>query len=406
MYKLNKIFGLISISLLIGCQDTELGKLLGKTQLESSKPKMINTTTPTNVPSSSSAPSINPSIVPATSNSTNIKNIEVLIPTNFLLNKEYILKAEVKFSDGTINSNDIIWSISDNILAKLEGNKLIPLKEGKIQITATYKNDQSKSLTVYAVISTSLTIPTPIPSLSSSYPTSSPTAQTQYGQTINTIFAQNGKISVDIYKDFKYVNQGWPFSLAVEETNTSDLVDTPYETLTKEPQYASAQVKYGYFTLGNGDDTKISFAIDKLDQTKAVVYVDKNNNEDLTDDAGPYINQGTEKLACTVSLDIDITLLSGEKIKQPYSLWFWLPEQQSDPKVYSRFYAVCHYAGKISINNTIYNVVAFEKSNHNGLFKESGLYIDLNNDNKITETTEYFKHGDTLQGNTIELNYP
>jgi serine/threonine protein kinase len=222
------------------------------------------------------------------------------------------------------------------------------------------------------------------------------------------VVAQNGKIPIDLYRDFKFVAQGWPLGLSVGQTSAGGLDYKPYETLIREPLYRSPEVLYGYFELGNGDDSRITFVIDELEQPTWRLYVDKNNNEDLTDDGPPYSNQGTLKLATNVSLDIDIMTSTSQKMKQPYKLWFWVNE--FDGKKWPRFYATGHYMGQISIDGQLYKAIVFEEFDHNGLYRESGLWIDLNKDGKLSKETEHFEDGEVIQINQkryqVELNYP
>jgi len=70
-----------------------------------------------------------------------------------------------------------------------------------------------------------------------------------------------------------------------------------------------------------------------------------------------------------MSLEIDIRTLNEKRLKQPYRLWMWLAENRKD--VY--FYATCHYAGTVFLAGETYQAIAFETSNYDGLFKESGI---------------------------------
>ena len=94
------------------------------------------------------------------------------------------------------------------------------------------------------------------------------------------------KIIINIDKDFEYVPKGHPLGLSVKQTLAVGLNTREYE---------SDQVQYGYIPLGNTNDTQFSFAVDSSEDGKWVTYVDTNNNEDLTDDGPPHINQGTGK---------------------------------------------------------------------------------------------------------------
>ncbi len=213
------------------------------------------------------------------------------------------------------------------------------------------------------------------------------------------------EITINIDKDFEYVPKGWPLGLSVKQTPAVGLNTRPYETLLKEPEYGSDQVRYGYIPLGNTNDTQFSFAVDSSEGGKWVTYVDTNNNEDLTDDGPPHINQGTGKLAALISLNVEVISVSGKKIIRPYQFWFWLDRSDSP-----RFYARCHYKSQITIGGEQYTAIAYELKNHDVLYQESGLWIDLNKDGKFEEELEHFSDGATINIQNkqcvLDLNYP
>jgi hypothetical protein len=220
------------------------------------------------------------------------------------------------------------------------------------------------------------------------------------------ISPRNGTISVNIYRDFTFQPTGFPLGLSVGQTTAGGLDTLPYEKLLREPEYRAEKVLYGYLPLGNGDDRQISFALDETDRPTWVAYVDANNNEDLTDDGPPYRNEGTGKFAANIKTQIEIITLTEETIIQPYLLWMWV----TDSPPIARFYATCHYAGKIALDGTVYDAVVFEQFNHDGRYRESGLWIDLNQDGRLDEQTEHFSDGDSIRLNQryyrLELQYP
>ncbi len=66
--------------------------------------------------------------------------------------------------------------------------------------------------------------------------------------------------------------------------------------------------------------------------------------------------------------------------------------------------------GIIEIQDTRYEAIAFERFNHKGLFRESGLWIDLNQNKELDEENEHFQDGALLhiedEQYQIELRYP
>lgn len=218
--------------------------------------------------------------------------------------------------------------------------------------------------------------------------------------------ASDKTIAVNLYRDFHYVPRGWPMDLSVGQTTAGGLDTQPYEALTGEPQYHSSEVLYGYFPLGNGDDRKISFVLDDLNRPHWIAYVDKNNNEDLTDDGPPCQNAGSGLFAAEVEVQVQIAPHDETTLVQPYRLWMWVVKDRSEV----RFYARCHFAGTINVDGNSYEAVAFEQFKHNGLLRESGLWIDLNHDKKLDKEREHFHDGDTVMiadhYYQLQLQYP
>lgn len=218
----------------------------------------------------------------------------------------------------------------------------------------------------------------------------------------------DNRIVVDIYKDFYYEDKGWPFGMSVGQTRAAGLSPDPYEYLTREPSYRSSRVLYGYIALGNSDNNHFNFALDGMGTSEWSLYLDKNNNKDLTDDGAPYMNEGTGKFAALISLEFEVINSKRQTILQPYKLWFWINENKQGQKS-PYFYARCHYAGQLTIDGVTHDAIAFEEKNHDGLFKESGLCIDMNDD-KQCDKSEQFNDGDTVKTENsryrLKLDYP
>jgi hypothetical protein len=225
---------------------------------------------------------------------------------------------------------------------------------------------------------------------------------------------ENGNLRVDIYRQFKYQDTGWPLHLSVGQTEARGPDTRPFETLVAEPAYASSEVLYGYLLLGNGFDPRYTWVIDERNRPTWVVWFDRNNNEDLTDDGPPLLNQGTGKLAVDLGLPVEIVGRSGEVMRQPYHLWFWVNENPKGSEyqrpLAARFYARCHYAGRVELAGRVHVAVAFEESRHDALFADAGLFIDLDDDGRLDRTTEHFLDGERVRVGreswTLSLEYP
>jgi hypothetical protein len=220
-------------------------------------------------------------------------------------------------------------------------------------------------------------------------------------------------IDVNIDFDFEYIEGGVPMGLSTGETVAPDWDDAQVESLV-EPDYGGVLSQYYYyFTMGNSQDTTVSIVLNTNHDNIFEFYVDSNNNEDLTDDGGPIDNQGQGLdvlFAAPVSLTTDV-VTDSITVSRPYRLWFWLDDNYD-----VRFYSLCHYTAQLVIGGQSYTAVAFEGQNHDEdqnhdvLYKENGLYIDLNGDETLDEETEYFEDGSQLSIDNIDyllqLNYP
>lgn len=222
-------------------------------------------------------------------------------------------------------------------------------------------------------------------------------------------------INVNIDSDFRYVAEGSPMKLSPGNTTADSLDDAPIEeekeSLIEPPYrdlYERYSVSYGNFRMGNTEDNIISFAIVSerrfFAPTRYALYIDSNNNEDLTDDVGPYANQDATEFAVEVPLNAEVITDSGNRITRPYQLYMWI----SNGVV--QFYATCHYAGEIQVGGQTFSAVAFESFNHDALYRENGLFIDLDDNGSIDVETEYFQDQQmvTVGGQPYELmlNYP
>jgi thiol-disulfide isomerase/thioredoxin len=218
------------------------------------------------------------------------------------------------------------------------------------------------------------------------------------------IEAKQGVLNLNIDRDFQYVPEGFPMGLGVGQTEAPPLDDHPPKSLSAEPKYHSPKVRYGYLLLGNSKDNRFTFALDDLEEKTFIAYFDRNNNGDLTDDGPPTQNQGTGEFAAIFEADVPIVLASGETVRRPYKFWLWGDENGA------QFYTRCHYKAQVDIGGTRMTAIAFEQYNHDVLYRDDGIWLDLNADNRLDERTELFKTGSTVtlkgQSFQVDLDYP
>lgn len=185
------------------------------------------------------------------------------------------------------------------------------------------------------------------------------------------------------------------------------LSDKPPEALSKEPKYASQQPLYGAIKLGNAPDSIVTFVLDEPEVGKtSALYVDVNNDNDLTNDGGgEWKTSGT-----TFIKDVEVTVhyaIEGKDVTEPYAMRFYRfksfeKREQLRDKVLC--YRVNHHEGKVTLAGREYRVCVAD-DNSDGRFDDldkGALAIDLDGDGQLqggTDSAEGFKLSDPFNAN-------
>ena len=158
----------------------------------------------------------------------------------------------------------------------------------------------------------------------------------------------------------------------------------PFETLSAEPVIETVEGEtlkkiYGYFDLGNSQDSRYSFMIvgDKF-------YIDRNNNEDLSDDGEPLLSNGSG----SVALEIELLDAQGQSQMRPYQVWYFFNASMNGYQMYSKSF----YQGKVSFHGYDYQALVYEDQNHNGLLRDNGIWIDSDGNGKFEPSEHYYHH--------------
>ena len=198
-------------------------------------------------------------------------------------------------------------------------------------------------------------------------------------------------LTVNIFETFSYVAEGSPMGLSVGQTHLSPFTDTPTETLSELP--GNKPLTYSFFKFGNAADNSYTLASDG-----ELMYLDRNNDENLSNDEGSYSVYRAE-----IAFDYELIDAQGQSSSKPYQLWYFYNQGP-------RFYAKCHYAGQVSFGGYYnYQAVAFEGTTPDGLFRDDGLWIDFNGNGSL-EAKEHYPDGAILDVANkkfkLVLNYP
>ena len=105
------------------------------------------------------------------------------------------------------------------------------------------------------------------------------------------------------------------------------MTDTPVETLVAEPAYVGTPM-YGALTVGNGEDSTFVFAIDSwLDENnalQALIYVDADNDEDLTNNGDGAWDQPSDRVLMTsVTLQVSYDGVPGT-VEYPMNVYHFV----------------------------------------------------------------------------------
>ena len=179
--------------------------------------------------------------------------------------------------------------------------------------------------------------------------------------------------------------------------NSVELVDTKPKAVMTEPTYRGTP-HYGAFCIGNGPNCVTYFAVDEPKGQRGKLYIDFNQNGDLTDDGpGDWTeateNEGVMNYMSTVALKASWGSPVIEKEAGKYSLMIY--KQHGSARI--GFTKVSARTGSIKLGEKSYKVMLGE-STSDGMFtvpkrmdrtrRPVTLYIDLNGDGLFTGASE------------------
>jgi peroxiredoxin len=172
------------------------------------------------------------------------------------------------------------------------------------------------------------------------------------------------------------------------------LKDTPLEKNLKLPQFRFQNPKFGAIVLGNSADSLVTLALDEsADHRFSYLYIDKNNNEDLTDDGEPNWDEDKHTYLIKDAL-VDVYYKNrNRKAAVPYHISFYRYKNRLLDSIVA--FRNGYRRGYIALKDSIYKIAILD-DDLNGLFneKEKGaVIIDLNKDgllNGNTDSEEYY----------------
>jgi thiol-disulfide isomerase/thioredoxin len=163
------------------------------------------------------------------------------------------------------------------------------------------------------------------------------------------------------------------------------LLDRPSEVLRKEPGYSSEAPLYGAMQLGDGQDCVVTVVVDEPEDGRARIYIDRNNDEDLTNDgAGSWTSESSSHLKLSYA-SIIVDYATGP---MHYTFSFYRLKTRSRDVVF--YYRNSARQGELVSNGQTYKVAVLDE-NADGCFDDlynGTLLIDLNQDGILVGSTD------------------
>ena len=165
------------------------------------------------------------------------------------------------------------------------------------------------------------------------------------------------------------------------------LAEERYSSILKEPEYTGRKQWYGYMDLGNRKNRRYHFVLDHQNSQILLLYFDRNNNLDLSDDGMPLRNTGSGsgapgEFACRISIPWKQLILDAP-FDDDFNIWFF-----SNRAGWENGRRVSHYSqtqlqGTIQIDGTEYTAWLVDRGPNDADLTNDGILIDLNSNGKV-----------------------
>ncbi|MFQ5751115.1 MAG: peroxiredoxin family protein, partial [bacterium] len=172
------------------------------------------------------------------------------------------------------------------------------------------------------------------------------------------------------------------------------LTPTPAEANLQLPEFKTHQPLFGALIIGNSADSVVTLVLDESQQDNfSYFYIDKNNNEDLTDDGDPFWDDNKNDYWSKEEL-VDVYYKDDhQKAAVPYPITFYRYKRRFRDSIVA--FRDGYREGTITLKDSTYKIALLD-DDLNGLFRASekgALIIDVNRDgilNGHTDSPEFF----------------
>jgi len=171
------------------------------------------------------------------------------------------------------------------------------------------------------------------------------------------------------------------------------LQEHPLESNIKLPEFTFPDPKFGTLVIGNGSDSLITIALDESPgKGESFLFIDRNNNEDLTDDED-YDWDDDKSTYWTKETLVDVNYKDGPERAVPYPITFYRYKDRLHDSIVA--FRSGYRKGFVTLGDSTYKIGLFD-DDLNGLFDEpekGAFVIDIDRDGTLDgdiDSPEYF----------------
>lgn len=188
------------------------------------------------------------------------------------------------------------------------------------------------------------------------------------------------------------------FVMAISSPFAHRLSESPPGHIRGEPLYNGFQQYYGTMRLGTYPDNQYDFVLDGIGEANPVMYFDKNNNEDLSDDGPGLRKAGTGIFGAHISIPLKYLIREFSHRSEEFNIWFYIND--ASWKIRSaNHYSRTHLKGSVILGGDRLPAGIIETGVNDADFTNDGIWIDLNGNGKMQSKNELIREGEVLDYN-------
>ncbi|NNF99451.1 MAG: HEAT repeat domain-containing protein [Desulfobacteraceae bacterium] len=164
--------------------------------------------------------------------------------------------------------------------------------------------------------------------------------------------------------------------------------------ITKIPKFNGDSQLYGRFQLGSRENNHFHFAFDRIEEPHPHLFVDVNQNGDLSDDGDSIRNTGRGVFGASVYIPFH-RMADEVQLKSSYRMWVFAKDDLWRKKQLA-YYSWTQFKGKINFMDKHYTAYIGDIHNNDGDYTNDGVSIDLNENGEIEFNQEYIDPGEAM----------